>query len=464
MTLTNDINEKIKTENDGIEWLGEQIVLLDAEKEQWDAAVNTIDKPLVVEIDEVNQTLADVQTAYQARINVGCRTDMFWRIVGIDSTATPTEYDLVVTKISLNGYDDISSSGTGIGTMLAYVAVNGGITSLPLNSKIGITSDNLHGIKYYNEPYTRDIGDTTVGNFIGTIGLGSTVLTIMEPYSDNLWDDFKVGQLITSDKDGVLSSSSATITGFGSAVTDLSGITTAQFTSQTGVGITVVPTILINTQTIGVATGPESDGSWVTFNVLDDPTGIVTASDYAIEFEFNPFSPQTLGVMNGDRIGIGTFVEYNNVGLTSNPQSWRPEYEISGYASDGIPDVVAPPVGAGVIYYMDGWTSTPNQAEGTTKTGVDDLTSGLYNSLPSCSSEDTAVTNAINARNTKESDFAAGLTDFNTKLTASNALRKERDEFNMRIFQARTTIGASIEDRDRLESLNRTIEAQGLDL
>ena len=43
MSLTNEISQKLKDETDGIEWLGDQIVLLDAEKEQGDAAVNTRD-------------------------------------------------------------------------------------------------------------------------------------------------------------------------------------------------------------------------------------------------------------------------------------------------------------------------------------------------------------------------------------------------------------------------------------
>ena len=196
--------------------------------------------------------------------------------------------------------------------------------------KIGVTTDNLHGLKYYNEPYTRDIGDTTVGQFIGTVNTSSTTLTIMEPYSDNLWGDFEVGDLITCEKDGVISGGSVKITGFGSAVTNLSGVSTAyqtSFTTESGIGITVVPTLTLASATIGFATAPESDGKFTVFNVLSDPTGIVTANDYALSFEDNPFSPQTLGVMNGDNIGIGTWIEYNNAGLTSAPQSWRPEYE-----------------------------------------------------------------------------------------------------------------------------------------
>ena len=467
MGLNDEINDKLKDETDGIEWLADQIVLLDAEKEQWDAAVTKLDQSLVTEIDSVNETLGEVRAAYQDRISVGCRTDLFWRVTDIDYTATPTEYDVVCTKISLNGYDSLGS--TGLSTVMAWLVPSGvnssGIQSFHdlQNTKIGVTTDNLYGLKYYDEPYTADVGDTTVGQFIGTVGTGSTVLTVMEPYSDNLWEELEIGQLITCEKDGVISGTNATITGFSSAVTNLSGIITTQFTSQSGIGITVVPTILINNATVGFATGPESDGEWVTFNILSDPTGITTASDYAIEFDRNPFSPQTIGIMNGDKIGIGTWIEYTNAGLTSAPQSWRPEYEISGYTSDGIPDVVSPPVASGIIYYTDGWTVTPlNAVEGTTRT----LTSlnSIFSTLSSCSTEDSAVTAAESARNTKETAFNSTLGTFNDKVTAANAVRAERDQLNARIWQARSAIGAAIQDKERLEALQRHVDNQGLDL
>ena len=473
MSLTDDITEKVKAESDGVTWLAEQIVLLDAEKEQWDAAIDQMDRPLVTQIDEVNQTLGEVRAAYQDRITVGCRTDLFWRVIDKSTNmGGVTSYDVVCTKISLNGYDSLGSSG--LATCLSWL-VPDGVNSSGIQSfsniehktpKIGITSDNLYGLKYYKEPYTVDIGDTTVGQFIGTVNTSSTTLTIMEPYSDNLWADFKVGQLVTCEKDGVISGGSVKITGIGSAVTDLSGISTTyqtSFTTESGIGITVVPTLTLASATIGFATAPESDGKFTVFNVLSDPTGITTASDYAIEFDRNPFSPQTVGVMNGDNIGIGTWIEYNNAGLTSAPQSWRPEYETSGYASKGIPDVVSPPIGSGIIYYKDGWTVTPlNAEEGDTRT-LTSLTS-IFSSLSSCSTEDAAVTAAENARDAKESAFASDLSNFNDKVTASNALRKERDNLNSRIWLARSQIGASIEDKERLEALQRHVDNQGLDL
>ena len=123
MSLTDEINDKLKEETEGVTWLGDQIVLLDAEKEQWDAAIDKMDRPLVTEIDEVNETLGKVRAAYQDRINVGCRTDMFWRVTGVQTNmSNVTTYNLLCTKISLNGYDAV---GSGLGTCLSWLVPSG---------------------------------------------------------------------------------------------------------------------------------------------------------------------------------------------------------------------------------------------------------------------------------------------------------------------------------------------------
>ena len=46
MSLTDEINDKLKDETEGVTWLGDQIVLLDAEKEQWDAAIDKMEEQM----------------------------------------------------------------------------------------------------------------------------------------------------------------------------------------------------------------------------------------------------------------------------------------------------------------------------------------------------------------------------------------------------------------------------------
>ena len=466
--LRDDVADKLKDTRETIQFLTDHIIEVDAEKELYDSAIAKIDNELTSELDEVNQTIGDVLDAYDARIAVGCRTDIFWRVKSQDFASIPATSTLVATKISLNGYKDIASSATGIGTVLAIVDTSGGITTMSASSAyVGVETDFTYGIKYYDQPITKDIGNTTVGSFIGTVGTGSTVLTVMTPYATNVLLDFKVGMLVSSDKDGVITGDSTnTIVGFSSAVTDLTGIST----TNTGIGITVVPTILLKDPTVGFATAPESDGKFSVFNVLDDPTGITTYTDYAIPFDSNPFSPEVIGILKYETLGIGVSIIFDNSGISSARRDWKPEYAIQGYEDEGIDDVVAPPVGADRVYYKVAFTDQPITAggdpaeEGDERTvNTSSLGTGLYQDLPSCSTEDAAVTAAESARDTKESAFYSNLSNFNKKVAAANALRVEREKnFNGKIYAARQGIGELANEIERYENLDAYLNQESL--
>ena len=51
-------------------------------------------------------------------------------------------------------------------------------------------------MKFYSQPYDKDIGNTLVGEFIGTCNLGSNEITVMQPVGAGL--TFGVGQIIVS--------------------------------------------------------------------------------------------------------------------------------------------------------------------------------------------------------------------------------------------------------------------------
>jgi len=439
--ITNRLNSQINSKTEGISFFRDQILIVDGEKELYDNAITIIDTDLLNQIDEVNDTIYAVEDAYQERINVGCRTDLFWVVTGIDTTSPPTQYDLTVTKMSVVGY----------GTTSLYYVDWSGVGATTTDLLIGFQEDNLHGIKYYNEPLTKDVGDTTVGSFIGTVGVASTILTLMTPYSDGSSNFLTAGQLVTSSKVGVFAGTNNTIIGIGTTVADLSAV-------NPGIGTTTVPTIILDVSAIGIASAPESDGTFVTFTILDDPDNVSSLSSYSIPFTANPFSPQTIGIMTGGTIGIGRTLSYDNSGYPSNPQSWRPENAITGIPD--VEDVVAPDVGAGKVYYRVGFASEPTylgtpQTEGTTVTVTS--FSSLYTTLSSCTTEEAALTAAINARDAKESEFSSGISTFNTTLNADTAIREERDEYNLRIWGLRQSIGGEIEEIERYQALNTYI-------
>ena len=149
--LSDDVAKKLKDTKESIQFLTDHIVEVDAEKEIYDSGIAKIDRDLVSQLNVVNQTIGDVATAYDARITVGCRTDMFWRVKSQDSSSIPATTTLVATKISLNGYDNIASSATGIGTVLAIVDTSGGITTMSASSAyVGVQTDFLYGLKYFD--------------------------------------------------------------------------------------------------------------------------------------------------------------------------------------------------------------------------------------------------------------------------------------------------------------------------
>ena len=220
----------------------------------------------------------------------------------------------------------------------------------------------------------------------------------------------------------------------------------------------------MKTPTIGFASAPESDGSFVDFTVIDNPIGIKTYNDYAIPFAKNPFSPEEHGIVTGDNLGIGISVYYTNSGLSSSTDSWKPENAIEGYEPE-IPDVKPPPVGAGQIVYVEGFEERPIDAFGDpaevgdirisalTPTAI--ISSPLYESTPSCSSQiANALTDAIADRDAKESALASDLGRFNKRVQAVNALRNERDfNYNARIHTCRSAIGGEIDEKNRLDVL-----------
>ena len=462
--IIKDITKKLEEKNTNIDFFRDQILTVDAEKSQYDNAINILDNNLLSKIEEVNNTLYDTKDAYQDRINVGCRTDLFWRIVGFSTGITPFDdtYTLKCTKLSLQSYETIASGIVGTGDTSYGDTVSYYDGSQQVNYSIrnlfGWIEDNLHGIKYYDEPITEDIGNTTVASFIGSIEIATNDLVVLVPFDSGIGDLFKVDQLIISSKEGIFPQSANRIVGLGTTLADLSEI-------YVGIGTTVVNVLTLNDIAINTASVPEEDGSFVTFTVLDDPDNISNVNEYSIPFESNPFSPQTIGIMNSNNIGIGRNIEYDNSGNLPNTQSWKPENAIQGV--EDVPDVVEPSVGAGKIYYKVGFNQRPINpytelpaVEGET---ISIFTfDNIYEELPSCPTQETNLTNKINIRDLKEAEFANELGEFNTLLQASSALRSERDIYNSRIWGLRQSIGGEIREIDRYNALDTYIKSSSV--
>ena len=312
MSLTTEMQEKIyKSLDDAysqVKFFQDEVVLLDNDKSGWDQAIFKVDSQLFGEIQIVNRAIDDVKDAYNDRLSgVGsCKSDLFWLAYNYDSTED--EYDLVCAKINGNGYTDLmaqlgadfpSANLVGVGsTFFNYILPSangvGGIgvlTTSPTNAvtgaeqgttnsfthdentfRFGFEPKNYYGLKYYLDPYQKDIGDTFVTSFIGTITSGSNSLTVMSPVGSTGQDPvlspiYKTGQIVTCDKDGVFSSTTKII-GINTGTADLAQIPT---TGAAGVVTTNVSTVNILSldPVAGIAVSAFDSTS---FSILDNPT------------------------------------------------------------------------------------------------------------------------------------------------------------------------------------------------
>jgi hypothetical protein len=454
MTISNDIaielNKKLTTKIQNIDHLNDQIILVDAEKQLWDSGIYKLDQELFDRLEKVNQTIVDTQTAYQNRIDSGCYSDLFWKVTGIAGTMVPFTYTLTADQLSLAGY----------GSSVSYVDSGGGITTYSSDTKFGFDPDNYHKLVYKNQPYLQDIGDTIIASFVGVIGAGSSILTIVSSDSTSIVNSLSSGNLITCSKQGVFSSDYNTIVGFGTTV-----FTSTQIQSITGIATTslLTNTIILSSSTIGFSSAPESNGSYVSFTAITDPVAFANIDSklkYAIPFNANPFSKETIGIVTSGSIGIGYSVKYDNTGNPSNTQSWSPEY--AGSTVNGV-QVTEPNVGSGRIYYRTGFNVRPVDGGNPVAKG-DVLTttslSGLYGSTPACSSPiTTSLNTAIAVRDAAKLELTNTYGDFQLKLISDNLLREQRNEYSLRIWGMRQIVGSESADIDKYKIVKTQLQS-----
>ena len=299
MSLTTEMQQKIfESLNDGygqVKFFQDSVVILDNDKSDWDNAIFKLDSELFGEIQIVNNAINDVNDLYSSRLSgvSSCRTDLFWMVLK-QTAGSPPDFNLLCVKINPNGYEDIvrervtnsteASEPTGVGSTFFYYIdpATAGFATAPLNRAvaveqgrsvddvyIGMKPRNYYGLKYYNEPYANDIGDTFVTSFIGTIAAGSNKLTVMNPLVSTGQDSsispiYETGQIVTCDKEGVFSTTNK-ITGIDTGSANLQGLPT-----QTGIAST-------NTSTVNILSLSASAGAAVStfdsisFTVLGNP-------------------------------------------------------------------------------------------------------------------------------------------------------------------------------------------------
>tara|TARA_Y100000593_G_scaffold77554_1_gene143626 strand:+ start:696 stop:2195 length:1500 start_codon:yes stop_codon:yes gene_type:complete len=489
MTLSSKLftqaGEDLQGALEAIDGLQSRVVIVDNDKLPYDQAINKLDKNLLDQCDVVNEAFNDVETAYNNRIVGVCKTDMFWRVTDINDTVTPTEYSLICTKLNGGGYTQKSDfkfpssedDDNYFGNTLILLRPDGNIEIFPINSQnarglgvgytFGFDPRNYYGIKYYNEPYSDDIGDTLVGGFIGTITQGESTLTVMQPVGAGLSELLKVGQIIEP-KDLNVFSGTTKITGITTGFTDLSEVTTL-----VGIATTVSRVNVLTVDSIALRSvrAPLDNGNYGSFDVLDDPANFANSGreKYSLSKDADPFLPQTVGIMQTANIGMGVSIGLDNSGYPNAAMSWNPDLEGYSIEPSGTPIIEPPKNGSGVCYWRVGFSAYPKASVGsaakaaendTLTVEVDDIDS-LYGTLSACPSAlDTAITDAIGVSSTKETTLrGANDADNPTLVEGVNSLRTERNEhYSLPIWGFRVGIGAQNEIVDRLNTLQQHLD------
>ena len=274
--IVDQVADRLQETYQQLEFFQDEIVIVDDAKSTWDNAIYKIESQLLGEIEIVNRAIDDVKDLYATRFTgvSSCRSELFWMATNYSDTAGDVEYTLTCTKLDPNGYTDLvhnQYSGNLVGIDSAYFhyvdPADAGIKTSPLNpdpSLFGFAPKNYYGIKYFDQRYSQDIGDTFVTSFIGSIAPSTAKVVVLQP-KDVVGIDtvFEVGQIISCGKTGVWGSTTK-IAGVSTGYVNLS-----QIPSLTGI---TTNSSLVNVLTVTAATGlGVSAFESVEFRVIDDP-------------------------------------------------------------------------------------------------------------------------------------------------------------------------------------------------
>ena len=469
--------EDIEFKQMNIDKLQDEIVLIDNQKSLYDKGILNLERELLSRLNKVNESFNLIAEAYQDRIDADCKSDLFWRITN-RSPNTPVDFfDLECVRLNPGGYELTGTNidgNAGIGSTVAYVGATGVVTFYPASSTYGndipeegdvVVDDpyfgfdrrNLYGLKIYSEPYDKDIGNTLIGEFIGTCSVGSTQITVMQPVGAGL--TFGVGQIVVSTGKTAILTNNANIVGVGTTTKDI------RIIPSTGIGSTGVTVNILTIDAVcgAPASAPEADGSFVEFRVLDDPVAFRAGGRkrYDIPFNQDPFTPQTISIANTSTLGLGVSVYIDNSGVPVTFASWNSQLKFLPLDAGGQTE---PEVGAGKVYFRQGFGHAPMlglsraQEGDTTSVRVNALATGLYEELSSCSSEvEDKVTEKIGISSSLETALTAQSSDNNLLLGSAQALRDERNSLQLAIHGIRKVLGKLNEEYDKLLVLKEYI-------
>jgi hypothetical protein len=351
-----------------VQMLKDQLTLMDVRIDRYDAIISNIDKQIIPLVAEINDAIAGVKSAYDARISAGCKSDLYW--------------ELTSTK-----------------SYIEFLPIEEIVYTCKKNPSVRI-DEGFYGAKYYRRPQNQDYGSNIVREFAGTIGSGSTTLAVFGIIGtqnllvgDNIVDNidnpvvFSSANLpkivgfgttsiagVTTDFGGYVSSGSTIIANVGVGTTiginigdsiTLSGILTTG-TRVVGFGTTTITvnnvwnpstgtfistnattnSLIVSISAVGTGTGTFKVGPLVTYPTLIlDAVALSTATNAnftnirttqtdstTFDYSNNPIDPVTVGILNSNVLGLGHKLVRINNGSPIGPFQWQ-EVMTSEFAS-----------------------------------------------------------------------------------------------------------------------------------
>ena len=342
-----------------VQTLKDQLTLMDVRIDRYDTIIGNIDKQIIPLIAEINVAISSVKTAYDARIDAGCKSDLYW--------------ELTSTK-----------------SYIGFLPIEEIVYTCKKNPSVRV-DEGFYGAKYYRRPQNQDYGSNIVREFLGTIGSGTSTLAVFGVngtqnllVGDNIVDNIDnpvvfssvnlpkivgFGTMsiagVTTDFGGYVSSGSTIIANIGIGTTiginigdsiSLSGILTTG-TKVVGFGTTTITvnnvwnpgtgtfistnattkSLIVSISAVGTGTGTFKVGPLVTYPALIlDKSAQTNASNVnftnirstqidstTFDYTNNPIDPVTVGILNSNTLGLGHKLVRINNGSPIGPFQWQ---------------------------------------------------------------------------------------------------------------------------------------------
>ena len=473
--------------------LVDQLQLIDAQIVKYDAIIRNMDRSILPLIDQINVAISSVKTAYDNRIAVGCKSNLYWQAVstnvykfglGLNQSVTYTNYQVVKNPSVSTTYgnwgakyyrrpqnqdygsnivkDFIGSVGLGQ-TNLAVTGVGGTLNLLPGDT----ITDSIIAPSVFNSanlPTIVSFGTSSIVvnqvSFGGSVSVGSTIIAHVGVGTSG---SITVGSNISLS--GVLQPNT-TVVGFGttsysvefwdnttsrfisSSVTTDSLIISASAIGLTTNGVFTVG-VVSTFPSIFLSTSAVSSGSNTLFTAIRTTQSTLTSFDYTN----NPVDPVTIGIMSSNTIGYGhTLVRVNN-GSSSGPFQWR---EVLGpvYGPE-------PACGNGAAVYYPGDLNFPGYTVNTYTAGGVALASTFFYATEGTTVSTGGTITSITVSYASTSSLNPSASVCNAATAAITAAESSRDAI---LAQNQPIIDSTISSASVLRRLRDKLESSAFSI